>query len=422
MLSKEENELVTRVGPGTPMGMALRRYWVPALLAEELPEADGPPVRVRLLGENLVAFRDTDGGVGLLGYHCPHRGAPLFFGRNEEHGLRCVYHGWKFDRGGNCVDMPNEPPQSTFKDKIHHTAYPCLELAGVVWAYLGPPERQPPPPPAMEWARLSAGHAYCSKTFEACNYLQAMEGGLDTSHSSFLHRPDRTTRKQPTLDYRRRATAPRLEVLPTDYGYSYASIRHLPDDGRNYVRVYHFVMPFQQMRVFEGYVGKPVLKGHLWVPVDDTHTYVYNWFCHADGSPLTPEEILQEETEAGRGPDDLLPGYVLKRNATNDYLIDREAQRTHSWTGLPGVNTQDFVMQEGMGPVYDRTQEHLGTADVAIITMRRLLLDAARDMQAGREPLGAQATSVGRVRAAEMLLPADVPWHEAMQAALVARW
>jgi phthalate 4,5-dioxygenase len=421
MLSKEENELVTRIGPGTPMGQVMRRYWVPALLAEEIPEPDCPQVRVRLLGENLVAFRDTNGEVGLLGAHCPHRGAPLFFGRNEAGGLRCVYHGWKFDREGRCLEQPNEPPESTFKDKIRHTAYPCLEAAGVVWAYLGPPEKRPPPP-AMEWARLPAGHAFCSKTYEACNYLQAMEGGLDTSHSSFLHRHDASLAHRSTLDYRRRVTAPRLEVLNTDYGYSYASVRHLREENRNYVRAYHFVMPFQQMRAFEGYEGKPAMKGHLWVPVDDEQTFVYNWFCHGDGSPLSPTEIHQEESEAGRGPDALLPGYRLRRNPSNDYLMDREAQRTESWTGIPGVNTQDFAMQEGMGAIYDRTQEHLGTADVAIITMRRLLLQAAREVQAGHDPLGATASSVGTVRPAEMLLPADVPWHEAMQGALVARW
>src|SRR5581483_11277219 len=185
MLSKEDNELVCRVGPGTPGGALLRRYWLPALLVTELPGPDCDPIRVRLLGEDLVAFRDTEGRIGLVGAHCPHRGASLFFGRNEENGLRCVYHGWKFDVTGRCVDMPNEPPESSFKDKIKHTSYPCVEQAGVVWTYMGPPERRPPML-NLEWMRLPAGHRWVSKTYERCNWLQALEGGIDTSHSSFL--------------------------------------------------------------------------------------------------------------------------------------------------------------------------------------------------------------------------------------------
>ena len=188
MLSKEDNELVTRIGPGTPMGAVMRRYWMPAMLSEELRDRDGAPARVRLLGEDLVAFRDTAGKIGLLAQNCPHRGASLFFGRNEEEGLRCVYHGWKFDVTGACVDMPNEPPESNFKHKVHATAgYPCLEKGGVIWTYMGPPEKQPPLP-EYEWMRLPEGHGYVSKTYEDCNFLQGIEGGVDSSHSSFLHR------------------------------------------------------------------------------------------------------------------------------------------------------------------------------------------------------------------------------------------
>src|SRR5579885_1952307 len=176
MLSQEENELITRVGPGTPMGAALRRYWLPALLVEELPAPDCPPVRVRLLGEDLVAFRDSMGQLGLLGAHCPHRGASLFFGRNEECGLRCVYHGWKFDVAGACVDMPSEPEESTFKERVRATAYPCVERGGVVWTYMGPPALQPPLP-ELEWALLPEPQRYASKRLQECNWLQAMEGG-----------------------------------------------------------------------------------------------------------------------------------------------------------------------------------------------------------------------------------------------------
>ncbi len=422
MLSKEENELVTRVGPGTPMGAALRRYWLPALLAEELAEPDGPPVRVRLLGEDLVAFRDSLGRIGLLDAYCPHRGASLFFGRNEECGLRCVYHGWKLDVAGNCVDLPNEPPESTYKDRIHHTAYPCVEKGGVIWAYLGPAASQPPLTD-LEWMRAPDGHRHVSKTYEACNYLQGIEGGVDTAHSSFLHRlmsPSQRAARE-TERYRARALAPKLEVVPTDYGFSYAGIRRLPDDGTRYVRVYHFVMPFHQMRAYEGYAGRPLIQGHMWVPIDDVQTWVYNWTYARDGAALTPAEIEAEETETGRSPADLLPGYRLRRNLSNDYLIDRQAQRTSSWTGIQGVNTQDMAVQESMGPIVDRSREHLTASDLAVITTRRLLLQAARDVAAGREPLGVRG-GAHAVRPAEMILPDDVPWAEAMREELLVRW
>src|SRR6266508_877579 len=307
MLTREQNELVTRTGPGTPMGEAMRRYWLPALLSEELPEPDCPPLRVGLVGENLVAFRDTQGKVGLMAENCPHRGASLFFGRNEECGLRCVYHGWKFDTADNCVDMPNEPPESNFKHKIHAAAYPCVEHGGVIWAYLGPPEHRPVEP-LFEWAHLPQGHRFISKTWQECNYLQAIEGGVDSSHSSFLHRMfDGGTSAMSSGGYRARSTSPKLEVLRTDYGYAYASIRHLKDEGKNYVRVYHFVLPFQQMRAFEGFLpGCPLIQGHLWVPIDDEHCWVYNWLYRVDGSALTEEEIVTEERFFGRAPEDLI--------------------------------------------------------------------------------------------------------------------
>src|ERR1700730_2287512 len=244
MLKREDNELVTRVGPGSPMGDTMRRYWMPALLASELPGPDSDPVRVQLLGEKLVAFRDSGGTVGLVAENCPHRGASLFFGRNEESGLRCVYHGWKFDADGTCVDMPNEPAESDFRTKVKAVSYPTVERGGLVWTFMGPPDKQPPVPD-LEWMRAPAGHSWVSKTFESCNYLQAMEGGPDTSHSSFLHRDlDPSGLANPRV----RSTAPKLEVLNTDYGYTYASIRHLPEEKRNFVRVYHYVMTFYQLR------------------------------------------------------------------------------------------------------------------------------------------------------------------------------
>src|ERR687885_1308942 len=275
MLSKADNDYLCRIGPGTPMGNLMRQYWMPAIRSDELPEPDGAPLRVRLLGENLIGFRTGDGQVGLIQNHCPHRGASLFFGRNEEAGLRCVYHGWKFDVMGQCLDMPNEPAESDFKHKVRAVAYPTAEKAGVVWTYLGPREKQPPVPD-LEWMRAPTGHCWISKTFESCNYLQAMEGGLDTSHSSFLHR-DLTA--EGLANPRARSTAPRLEVLNTDYGYMYASIRPLPEDKQNFVRMYHFVMPFYQLRAGGNPNTVGNIDGHMWVPVDDTTCMTWNFHC-----------------------------------------------------------------------------------------------------------------------------------------------
>ena len=229
MLSREENELITRVGQGTAMGNTMRRYWIPALLAHEIAEPDGPPVRVRLLGEDLVAFRDTEGRIGLLDEYCPHRRASLWFGRNEECGLRCVYHGWKFDVAGSCVDQLNEPVEHQFTHKVHITAYPTVELGGIVWAYLGPPERMPPPP-KFAWTQVPETHRHVTKVIQECNWLQALEGGLDTSHAPIMHRLLRDDAKRggikPSNPYVR-AKAPSLVVDITDYGYQYVGIRPL---------------------------------------------------------------------------------------------------------------------------------------------------------------------------------------------------
>jgi phthalate 4,5-dioxygenase len=419
MLKQEENELVTRVGPETPMGNTMRRYWMPALLSTELPQPDSDPVRVRLLGENLIAFRDTTGQVGLIQNNCPHRGASLFFGRNEEAGLRCVYHGWKFATDGTCVDMPNEPAESDFKQKVKATAYPTVEKAGIVWAYMGAAENQPPVPD-LEWMRAPAGYMWVSKTYEACNWLQAMEGGLDTSHSSFLHRD---LNAEGLANPRARSTAPRLEVLNTDYGYMYASIRHLPQDKQNFVRIYHYVMPFYQLRAGGSHKTLGNTDGHMWVPIDDETCWAWNFhFSHE--APQSYDEWQYYEHRMGRGlAEDFIPGtFKLKANASNDYGLSRERQRTVNYTGIEGTNTQDFAVQESMGPIYDRTQEHLGSADTAIIQMRRLLLQAVEDVKEGRDPVGSRGQG-SRVRPAQMYLPEDANWPETqLKEALVARY
>jgi phthalate 4,5-dioxygenase oxygenase subunit len=287
MLTPAENEKITRVGAGTPMGNLMRRYWQPAALSRELPENDGPPLRVRLLGEDLIAFRNSAGEIGLVDAFCPHRRAPMFFGRNEECGLRCVYHGWKFDISGACVDMPSEPPDSLFKTKVTIAAYPTWEGGGIVWTYMGPRDKQPAPPD-YEWVRAPETHRFVSKTHEDANWLQGLEGGLDTAHSSFLHNEKLGDKSL----LRSRDGHPRLEVEKSDYGFRYASLRDLGDDGL-YARVYQYMMPWQQQRgsvtALNGGRNKvPKAAGHIWAPIDDTHTFVYNTLVSYDAEVPSP--------------------------------------------------------------------------------------------------------------------------------------
>jgi phthalate 4,5-dioxygenase len=420
-ITKELNERLTRVGAGTPMGEVFRRYWIPACLSQEIPEPDAPPVRVRLLGEDLIAFRDSAGDIGLVDAYCAHRRAPLFFGRNEECGLRCVYHGWKFDTLGNCVDMPSEPPYSKFRLRVSITAYPTWEGGGIVWAYLGP-QQQMPPPPDYEWLRASGMHLHVSKTGEECNFLQAVEGGIDTAHSSFAHNNDISNpRRMKSMD-----THPALEVDETGYGITYASLRDISDD-RTYLRVYQFILPFHQVRARlldeEGTpVRVPTIRGHVWVPIDDEHTFVYNITYASDRSVAVGTDYWEtQEARSGRGADDVIPGtYWLKRNLSNDFLVDREVQRTRTFTGINGVNTQDFAIQAGMGPIVDRSKEALGSTDRAIQAVRRLLLEATDEVAAGRSPRGTDPEHYQHVRATEILIPRGTPWRDASKAVTTA--
>jgi phthalate 4,5-dioxygenase oxygenase subunit len=422
-ISAELNKQLTEVGPGTPMGEVFRRYWIPACLAEEVGAPDGAPIRVRLLGEDLVAFRDSAGDIGLVDAHCAHRRAPLFYGRNEECGLRCVYHGWKFDTLGNCVDMPSEPPYSKFRLRVSIKAYPTHEAGGVIWTYMGPTEFMPPPP-NYEWMRADANHMRIDKTGEPCNYLQAIEGGIDTAHSSFAHNNDLgNTRLLRTLD-----PHPRLEVDIKDYGYTYASLRNISEET-TYLRVYQFMMPFQQYRGglldLQGDKAKiPVINGHIWVPIDDTNVWVYNWAYVADESArITDDWWAKHEHGMGRGEEDFIPGtYWLKARPENDFFIDREVQRTKTFTGIAGVNTQDFALQIGMGPVVDRSREALGSTDHAIQAARRLLVDAMEDVKNERPLKGTDPESYARVRAADLLVPRGADWRDVSKESVQAYW
>jgi len=413
MLTREENELITRISAGTPMGETVRRYWIPALLAREVPEPDCPPVRVKLLGEELVAFRDTEGRVGLLDEYCPHRRASLFFGRNEECGLRCVYHGWKFDVSGRCVDMMNEPEELSFKHKIRQQSYPTVELGGLVWTYMGPPDLQPPLP-KFAWTQSPATHRHVSKVIEECNWLQALEGGIDTSHAPILHRLITTNSKRggirPDSAFVR-GKAPTLVVDLTDWGYQYAGIRPL-DEADMHIRTYHFVLPFHQIRPYQTHRGGPAVAGHIWVPMDDGTTMVYNWHHSTTDQPLDDEDRM--ERRSGNGPAHVdQTTFRSQANRGNNYLLDRLVQKTETFTGIDGINTQDRGIQESMGSVVDRSKEHLGPADKAIIQARRLLLGAIKTVQQGGAPRGVEA-SYYTLRASEGVLPRDVDWREAL--------
>jgi phthalate 4,5-dioxygenase len=412
MLPRHENELLTHVGPGTPMGETMRRYWIPACLASEIAEPDWPPVRVRLLGEDLVAFRDSDGRIGLLDEFCPHRRVSLFFGRNEECGLRCVYHGWKFDVDGNCLDQLNEPPEHQFKQHIHITAYPTCEYGGIVWAYLGPAD-QIPAHPCFAWTQAPASHRHVTKVIQECNWLQALEGGLDTSHAPIMHRLLKDGAKRggvkPSNPYVR-AGAPTLVLDLTDYGYQYAGIRRLGDD-QIHARIYHFIMPFHQIRYSTSERGLPTDAGHIWVPIDDETCMVYNW-CFSKTEAL--DDVDRLERGLGNGPVHVdQQNFRSKARLENNYFIDRQVQKTESYTGIDGVNVQDRAIQESMGRIVDRLGEHLGPADKAIAHMRRLLLRAVKTVADGGTPPGVAPTYYTLTTNLDVL-PKDADWRAAL--------
>ncbi|HET9489742.1 MAG TPA: Rieske 2Fe-2S domain-containing protein [Methylomirabilota bacterium] len=432
MLSRQDNELLTRVGPGTPMGQLMRQYWIPALLSTELAPG-GRVKRVKLLGEDLVAFRSREGGVGLLGESCSHRGASLFFGRNDGDGLRCVYHGWRFGADGRCLEMPNEPPESGFPDKVRHPAYPCAERGGVVWTYMGPAD-PPPAVPDLEWALVPDEQRFVSKFYQECNYLQGLEGGIDPSHISFLHgvldAGDDALRGE--LDKAAAGfalaaqleRAPRVEVADADYGMLIAAGRET-GAGMCYWRITQFHMPFHTLPPTDP-TPDPLMHSHVWVPVDDEH--LVNWCISWHGArPLTAEEraalgaglsihILDYAPATSEPYGDIRP----RADRRNDYAMDWAAHQGRKFFGVPGVGAQDKAITESQGPVYDRTREHLGKADIAIIRVRKCLLDAATALRDRRTPPPGTDAASFLIRPASVLLPKDVPWLEGARAHLVA--
>jgi phthalate 4,5-dioxygenase len=444
VLSREDNELLTRVGPGTPMGDVMRRYWLPVLLNRELAEVDGTPLRVRLLGEDLVAFRDTQGRIGLVQANCPHRGAPLVLGRNEENGLRCIYHGWKFDVQGRCTAMPNVPPESDFKDRVRMIVYPCVERNGVIWTYMGPLPQ--PELPEMEWNLLPPGYAVLTKQYLECSYAQGMEGDFDGSHISFLHAPltpsihleqpdaeedtdqlaeqfairstSNSLKRYPLKDPR-----PTLMALQTDYGL-FSAARREADADNYFWRFNIFAMPF--------YAGVPKEENrpaqiNIWTPIDDRTTMVWRVTYRTD-RPWTAEELYEEERngQIHIAPEDYLPAnpeipgsqWIPRQNRSTNYNQDRALQKTTTFAGIPNVWAQDRACTEGMGNIMDRTVEQLGPSDAAVIQLRRTLLMAARGLREhGATPPGVDHVPYV-VGLSSQILPKSLAFDQVAEAAV----
>ncbi len=433
MLNKEENELLCRVGPGTPMGEFMRQYWVPAVLSEELPRPDGRPVRVRLMCEDLIAFRDTSGRPGLVANNCPHRGASLYFGRNEEDGLRCVYHGWKFDVSGRCVDMPNEPAESNFKDKVHAVAYPCQERNGLVWTYMGPRET-PPPLPDFEWNMDSEHPPFLWMNYRECNWLQAIEGGIDTSHVNFLHRTldnsfSTAVNAQPVSEgarvneifrFGRNDSSPVLEIVDMPWGVLYTGRRNTPE-GLHYHRIHPFILPYHNM-IGGGLEGEEVSYiGMVWTPIDDENTLVleYGYRPGRGYNEQELERLMKVRNPTGFIEPDTSPGsrWRFRANKRNDYLVNLELQKTKLFFGVQGNPAQDGAVQESMGPIYDRSQEHLGTADSMIIRVRRRLIEEVRHFQETKQtPPGVDNPEWYAMRPVGALLQPGADWVKETEA------
>jgi len=420
MLRREQSDLLTLTGPRTPMGRMFRSYWIPALLADELPENDCPPVRVKLLSERLLAFRDTNGRYGLVDEFCAHRGVSLWFGRNEDCGLRCSYHGWKYDVTGQCVDVPSEPEESGFARKIKLRSYPLVERGGVLWTYMGPAEAQPPLP-EWEFIMVPPNHTFASKRFQETNWLQAMEGGIDSSHVSFLHRGDLNS--DPLFkgargnQYNLSDARPVFEVVESPGGL-YIGARRNAEGGHYYWRITQWVMPSFTMIAPR---GNHTVHGHFWIPIDDETCWAWSYDYH----PL--RELTRAERDAMRDGKGIHVKYVPGTfrplaNKDNDYLIDREAQKAgRTFSGVEGIAMQDASLQESMGPVVDRTKENLVSTDNGIIMARHRLVRAVKALaDKGTVPPGVEAAHQ-KVRSAAVVLPPDVPFTEGAREALIVR-
>jgi phthalate 4,5-dioxygenase len=382
MISGEENQLLTQTGRGTRAGALLRRYWQPVALSEELPSG-GAPLAVKILGEELVLFRDDKKRVGLLGIHCSHRGTDLSYGRIEDGGLRCLYHGWLYDIGGRCLQQPGEPGGGEHRDAIRQLAYPCQEAGGTVFTYMGP--GKPPLFPNYDFLKASSDHVCVEKIFHECNYLQANEGNIDPVHLSFLHRflenreeQYRGVRGADESHYNLvgRTITPTIDIELIDFGVRIYTVRQMGGD-QSYLRVSYFILP--NLSAFPGQTGGEGYSVNWHVPIDDTQHWKYT-FIYSSGAPLDKAILARERSE-------LTSEYRLIRNTGNRYLQDRESMKTKTYAGMGhGFQAHDAFATSSQGSIQDRTEEHLVSSDKAIIAARKLMERAIRDVQEGRDP------------------------------------
>jgi phthalate 4,5-dioxygenase len=427
MLTQEQNETLTRTGPNTPTGTLFRRFWLPALLSREIAELDGPPVRVKLLNEDLIAFRDSQNRVGLVAARCPHRGANLFFGRNEAAGIRCAYHGWKFDVSGNCLETPTIPRDAATADNLRSrvkiASYPTRDWGDYIWAYLGPPEKMPDLP-EMEFAMLPPAHRFVTKKLQECNWAQAAEGGIDTAHFSFLHAPvggnadaigsmtrgyAPQTMGQNQIRWMVNDGAPRYTVEKHDAGLVLAGARHADGDDL-YWRIAQYLLPCHSFT--PGTAKGEAYHGQTWVPIDDENCWIYTYTWNPD-RPLSD----QERTAYAGGASihaEVDAHFVPLRNRSNDYLVDRDMQKHFNFSGIKGISEQDQAIQDSQGRIHDRTREYLGPTDLGVARFRILMLEAARDLAAGQEPAAAHLPAAYRVRSGAIVAPSGLPFAEVM--------
>ena len=419
MLRKEQNDLLTHTGPDTQMGKLFRRYWLPALLSQELQQPDGEPVRLHLLSEKMIAFRDSQGRLGAIDEFCAHRGVSLWFGRNEESGLRCPYHGWKYDITGQCVEVPSETQESGYCSRIKLKGYPLIERGGVIWIYMGPAEHQPPAP-EFEFATVPAEQSYMSKRLQACNWLQAMEGGIDSSHVSWLHsgslNADPLFKGAKGNQYNDSDRKPVFEVNESSGGL-FIGVRRNAEDDQYYWRITPWVMPCFTMVPPRG--DHPV-HGHFWIPIDDHQSWAWSFDYHPTRSLSASERQAMMD---GKGIHSLnIPGTFLPvQNKANDYLIDRASQKAGiHYSGVEGIAMQDASLQESMGPIQDRAREHLVSTDNGIIMARHRLMRAAKALlENDINPPGTDSNAQ-RIRSVAMLMPRNAPFMELAEPAMQA--
>ena len=419
MLKAEINELLTETGPGRPMGDLFRQYWIPALLAEELPENDCPQVRVKILSERLVAFRDSEGRYGLIDEFCAHRGVSLWFGRNEQSGLQCAYHGWKYDVTGQCIEVPSEPENSNFCANVKLTAYPLVKVGDILWTYMGDPEKRPELP-EFEFVHVPPEQTYTSKRWQESNWLQALEGGIDSSHVSFLHsgglRNDPLFKGAKGNEYNMADLKPFFEVAEADGGL-FVGARRDAEDGKYYWRITPWVMPSFTMVPPR---GDHPMHGHFWVPIDDHNCWVYTFDYHPVRA-LTADEVQAMKDGNGVHSRNIPGTYRPQENKDNDYLMDRESQkRGEAFSGVRGIAQQDASLQESMGPIVDRTKERLVSTDAGIIKARQKLRKAAIALRdEGVMPPGVDPAH-HRVRSAAIVLPKEDSFIEFSREAVAA--